>query len=124
MVATDAPLLPNQCARLAQRAGFGIARTGGVGEHTSGDLFVAFAVGNRGLPGSASVPGSSVTIPLRMLSNAHINPMFDAVVEATEEAILNALLGAETMTGRDFITAYRLDSDRLLSVIRRHGRAS
>ena len=124
VVATDAPLLPNPCARLAQRAGLGIARTGGVGEHTSGDLFVAFAVGNRGLPGSAYAPDSPIAVPLSMLSNAYINPLFDAVVEATEEAILNALLAAETMTGRDFITAHRLDPDRLLSVMRRYRRAT
>jgi D-aminopeptidase len=109
VVATNAPLLPNQCTRLAQRAGFGIARTGGVGEHTSGDIFVAFATGNRGLPGSGYGPDSPITIPLHMLSNAYINPLFDAVVEATEEAILNALLAAETMIGRDSVTAHRLD---------------
>ncbi len=105
VVATNAPLLPNQCTRLAQRAGFGIARTGGVGEHTSGDLFVAFATGNRGLPGSDYRPDSPITIPLHVLSNAFINPLFDAVVEATEEAIVNALLTAETMTGRDYVMA-------------------
>ncbi len=124
VVATDAPLLPNQCTRLAQRAGFGIARTGGVGEHSSGDLFVAFATGNRGLPGSDYLPDSPITIPLHMLSNTYINTLFDAVVEATEEAILNALLAAETMTGRDHVTAHRLDPDRLLPVMRRYGQLS
>jgi D-aminopeptidase len=124
VVATNAPLLPNQCTRLAQRAGFGIARTGGVGEHTSGDIFVAFATGNRGLPGSGYRPDSPITIPLHMLSNAYINPLFDAVVEATEEAILNALLAAETMIGRDSVTAHRLDPDRLLPVMRRYGRVA
>ncbi len=124
VVATDAPLLPNQCTRLAQRAGFGIARTGGVGEHSSGDLFVAFATGNRGLPGSDYLPDSPITIPLHMLSNTYINTLFDAVVEATEEAILNALLAAETMTGRDHVTAHRLDPDRLLPVMRRYGQVS
>lgn len=122
VVATDAPLLPNQCARLAQRAGLGVARTGGVGEHWSGDLFLAFATGNHGLPGSEYRGPSPLTVPLTMLSNTYISPLFDAVVEATEEAIVNALLAAETMTGRDGITAYNLDLDRLLAVMRRHGR--
>jgi D-aminopeptidase len=122
VVATDAPLLPNQCDRLAQRAGLGIARAGGIGEHSSGDLFLAFATGNRGLP--ASVPGveEPLTTPVRMLSNNVISPLFDAVVEATEEAIVNALLQAGTMTGRDGVTAHGLDGARLVEVLRRYGR--
>jgi D-aminopeptidase len=121
VVATDAPLLPNQCGRLAQRAGLGIARTGGVGENSSGDLFIAFATGNRGM--AAGQPGAPdpLTVPLRMLSNAYITPLFDAVVEATEEAILNAILQAGTMVGRDGITAHGLDGERLLEVLRRFG---
>ena len=122
VVATDAPLLPNQCDRLAQRAGLGIARAGGVGDHSSGDLFLAFATGNRGLP--ASIPGveEPLTTPVRMLSNNVISPLFDAVVEATEEAIVNALLQAGTMTGRDGVTAHGLDGARLVEVLRRYGR--
>jgi len=92
VAATDAPLLPNQCERLAQRAGFGIARTGGVGEHTSGDLLLAFATGNRGMTPGEHRAGEPLTVPLRMLSNSYINALFDAVVEATEEAVLNAVL--------------------------------
>jgi D-aminopeptidase len=122
VVATDAPLLPNQCERLAQRAGLGIARAGGVGDHSSGDLFLAFATGNRGLP--ASIPGvdEPLTTPVRMLSNNVISPLFDAVVESTEEAIVNALLQAGTMTGRDGVTAHGLDGARLVEVLRRYGR--
>jgi D-aminopeptidase len=122
VVATDAPLLPNQCERLAQRAGLGIARTGGVGDHSSGDLFLTFATGNRGLP--ASIPGvdEPLTAPVRMLSNNSISPLFDAVVEATEEAIVNALLEAGTMTGRDGVTAHGLDGNRLVEVLRQYGR--
>lgn len=118
VVATDAPLLPNQCERLAQRAGLGIARTGGVGEHSSGDLFLAFASGNRGLTPGAYGVDEPLTLPLRMLSNNHINPLFDAVVEATEEAILNAMLQAGTVAGRDGITAHGLDGHRLVEVMR------
>jgi D-aminopeptidase len=107
VVATDAPLLPHQCDRLAQRAGLGVARMGGVGEHSSGDLFLAFSTGNSGL--AAEGAAAERVMELRMLGDGAITPLFDAVVEATEEAILNALLGAETMTGRDGITAHRLD---------------
>ena len=117
VVATDAPLLPTQCNRLAQRVGLGVARTGGVGEHTSGDLFLAFSTGNRGLPASDLGEETALTVYVEMLSNSYITPLFDAVVEATEEAIVNALLAAETMEGRDRITAHRLDPARLLSVL-------
>jgi D-aminopeptidase len=117
VVATDAPLLPAQCARLAQRAGLGVARVGGVGENFSGDLFLCFATGNRGLPPNAPGADSRLTVDVRMLANERITPLFDAVVEATEEAILNALLAAETMTGRGGVTAYGLEPDRLLAAL-------
>jgi len=120
IAATDAPLLPGQCTRVAQRAGFGIARTGGVGEHWSGDLLLAFSTANRGMPASEMGAQTPLTVGLEMLTDAHLDPLFDAVVEATEEAILNALLGAETMTGRDGITAHAIDPDRLLAVLDRH----
>lgn len=122
VVATDAPLLPNQCDRLAQRAGLGIARTGGVGENNSGDLFLAFATGNRGLTQGAYGVEEPLTLPLRMLAHGHINPLFDAVVDATEEAILNAMLQAGTVTGRDGITAHGLDGHRLVEVMGAYGR--
>jgi len=122
VVATDAPLIPIQCARLAQRAGLGIARTGGVGEHWSGDIFIAFSTANRGLPSSDYGEDSPVAVPLTMLSNTYIDGLFDAVVEATEEAIVNALLAAATMTGRDGITAYALEPGLLLDAMRRYGR--
>jgi D-aminopeptidase len=99
VVATDAPLLPHQCNRLALRAGFGVARTGGVGEHSSGDLVIAFATGNRGLTAGESALEGPQEVQLRMLSDAFVNPLYDAVIDATEEAILNALLAAETMEG-------------------------
>ncbi len=113
VVATDAPLLPHQCDRLAQRAGLGMARMGGTGAPTSGDLFLAFATGNRRLVSDER------EVPLRMLSDAQISPFYDAVIESTEEAILNALLVAETMTGRDGNTAYRLEPDLLLEAVSR-----
>jgi D-aminopeptidase len=119
VVATDAPLLPTQCDRLAQRAGLGIARTGGVGEHLSGDLFISFATGNRGLPASEAGEVTPLTVPLTMLSNTYINALFDAAVEATEESIVNALVAAETMSGRDGLTAHRLDHELLAAAMKR-----
>ena len=120
IAATDAPLLPHQCTRVAQRAGFGIARTGGVGEHWSGDLFLAFSTANRGMPASEMGAQTPLTVNLEMLADSHIDAVFDGVVEATEEAILNALLGAQTMSGRDGLTAHALDPARLLEVLDRH----
>ncbi|HSL97031.1 MAG TPA: P1 family peptidase [Candidatus Deferrimicrobiaceae bacterium] len=122
VVATDAPLLPNQCARLAQRSGLGLARTGGLGATSSGDLFIAFATGNRGLPAGELPPERHGVIELRALVDTALDPLFEATVEATEEAIVNALLAAETMTGRDGITAHALPHDRLVEVMRHHGR--
>jgi D-aminopeptidase len=117
IVATDAPLLPHQCTRLAQRAGLGVARVGGVGEHTSGDIFLCFATGNTGLSAGELDAEGPVTLPVTMLADAYITGLYDAVVEATEEAIVNALLAAETMRGRDGNLAYALDGDRLGSVL-------
>jgi D-aminopeptidase len=104
VVATDAPLLPHQLHRLAQRAGLGVARVGGAGENGSGDIFIAFSSANRGLYGEG-------TRPVTMLGNDSIDPLFYATIEATEEAIVNAMLQAETMTGKDGATAHRLDPD-------------
>jgi D-aminopeptidase len=117
VLATDAPLLPHQCTRLAQRAGLGVARVGGVGEHTSGDLFLCFATGNTGLSAGELDAEGPITLPLTMLSDAYITGLYDAVVEATEEAIVNALIAAETMRGRDDHVAHALDGDRLRSVL-------
>jgi D-aminopeptidase len=116
IVGTDAPLLPHQCERVAQRVTMGLARMGSVGGHTSGDLFLAFSTGNTGLLSEAE------TIPVRMFPDHLMTELFIAVVDATEEAILNALLAAETMTGRDGITAHRLDPDRLVEVMRAYNR--
>jgi D-aminopeptidase len=117
VVATDAPLLPRQCDRLAHRAGLGIGRTGGLGEDSSGDLILAFSVANR-FPSTRDTQPPAVA-SVSMLLNQRMNPLFEAVVEATEEAILNALLAAETMTGRKGNTAYRLPLDLLLEAMGR-----
>jgi D-aminopeptidase len=120
VLATDAPLLPHQCERLAQRAGLGVARTGGAGEHSSGDLFIAFATGNRDLSSEDRTSGRPFTHEIRALDNAWISPLFWAAVESTEEAIANALVAAETMTGADDHIAHRLPHDRLAEVWHRY----
>jgi D-aminopeptidase len=111
VVATDAPLLPHQCERIAQRAALGVARTGGAGENSSGDLVLAFATGNQ-LPGETA----------RLVANEALDPLFYATIEATEEAIVNALLQAETLTGFRGATVHALDPDLLDGVMRRYGR--
>ena len=121
VVATDAPLLPHQCERLAQRAGLGIARAGGTGGHTSGDLFIAFATGNH-LPSEVD-EDPQLAYDVRTAGNKVVDALFDGVIEATEEAIVNALVAATTMVGRDGITAHALPHDRLLEIMARHGRA-
>jgi len=120
IVATDAPLLPLQCRRLAQRCALGVARTGGVGENGSGDLFLAFSTGNRSMGSLAADAPAVATV--RTLDNARMTPLFDAVVEATEEAILNSILAAETMTGKGGTTAHALDHALLLEALEKYGR--
>jgi D-aminopeptidase len=116
ILATDAPLLPHQCDRLAQRASIGLGRMGGGCDDGSGDIFLAFATGNGGIP-RAGLSGYPATIPLQMVPNERMTPMFYAAAEATEEAILNALLAAGTVTGRDGITAHGLTPDLLLGAL-------
>ncbi len=111
IVATDAPLLPQQCNRLAQRMGLGVGRMGGTAAHSSGDLFFAFATGNRALEQEGE-------LSLRMVSDLEITPFYEAVIEATEEAILNSMLASDTMTGREGNTVYALDPDVLLEVLK------
>jgi D-aminopeptidase len=112
LVATDAPLLPHQCDRVAQRAALGIARTGGAGENSSGDLILAWSTANR--------MGNGSTQAVTMLANERIDQVFYAAIDATEEAIVNALLAAETTTGRGGATAHRLEPELLSEVLARH----
>ncbi len=114
IVATDAPLLPFQCRRLTQRATVGLARVGGSGHNGSGDIFLAFATGNH-LPRDVDGP-----VPLSMMPNDHMDPMFDATAEAVEESILNALAAAETTVGVNGRTAHALPLDELQRVMARY----
>ncbi len=117
VLATDLPLLPLQCRRLAQRAGLGLARVGGVGHNGSGDIFLAFSSGNV-LP----IGSTAVLTGLRMLPNEEIDPLFEAAIEAVEEAILNALAMAETMTGLQGRTVHALPYDLLAEAMGRYRR--
>jgi D-aminopeptidase len=116
ILATDAPLLPTQCDRLAQRASIGLGRMGGGCDDGSGDIFLAFATGNSGISGSGK-PDPPATIALTTIPNEAMTPLFYAAAEATEAAILNALLAAGSLTGRDGITAHGLTSDLLLGAL-------
>lgn len=113
IVGTDAPFQSTQCARLARRATVGLARVGGMGFNSSGDLFLAFATGNS-LP---SPPTGPYTV--RMVPDEHIDPFFEGVAEAVEESILNALTAAETMTGLHG-TVEALPLDELQRIMRRY----
>jgi L-aminopeptidase/D-esterase-like protein len=115
-VATDAPLLPHQLKRLARRASLGLARTGSTSGNGSGDIFIAFSTAN---PRAAKPSGIA---PLTMLPNDRMDPLFEATAQATEEAIVNALVAAETMTGADNHTAIAIPHDRLRQVLRKFGR--
>jgi len=115
VVATDAPLLPHQLKRLVTRASLGVGRMGGKGENSSGDIFVAFSTAN------ARTAGDTGIVKVDMVPNARINALFYATVQATEEAIVNAMLAAETMTGANDNRVYALPVDRLREVMRKFG---
>jgi L-aminopeptidase/D-esterase-like protein len=116
VLATDAPLLPHQLKRLARRISLGLARVGSTAGNGSGDIFVAFSTAN---PGAAK---KTDTAALTMLPNERMNSLFDATAEATEEAIVNALVAAETMTGRDDHKVIALPHDRLKDVLKKYNR--
>jgi D-aminopeptidase len=122
VIATDAPMLPHQLERLAQRAGLGIARMGGSGSHSSGDIFLAFSTGNRGRLESYKTEAGTAPLDVAMIPEGSISDLFWGAIEATEEAILNALVAASSMTGRDGITAHAIDHERLVEIMARYGR--
>jgi D-aminopeptidase len=114
VIATDAPLVSDQCRRLARRATVGLARAGGIGHNGSGDLFVAFATGNHFQAGRAH------PYEIKMLPHGQLDPLFTAVADATEEAILNALCAAETMTGFQGRIAHALPLDQVAGIVERY----
>ena len=119
VVATDAPLLPNQTKRLARRASLGLARMGSTSGNGSGDIFIAFSTAN---PNAAKPAGGMAT--LSMLPNDALGPIFDATVQATEEAIVNALVAAQDMTGVDGHTVTALPHDALRQVLKKYNRTA
>ena len=116
VVATDAPLLPHQLERLARRVPIGIARVGGYGSNSSGDIFIAFSTAN---PGAAARTG---LIKTDMVPNDAMSPLFLATADATEESIVNAMIAADTMTGINGNTVYALPHERLVKILREHKR--
>ncbi|WP_348263182.1 P1 family peptidase [Telmatobacter sp. DSM 110680] len=116
VIATDAPLLPHQLKRLARRASLGLARTGSISGNGSGDIFIAFSTAN---PHADDEPGPN---NVKTVSNERISPLFEATVEATEEAIVNAMVGAKTMTGIDGHTVVALPHDKLQTVLKKYNR--
>lgn len=117
VVATDAPLLPHQLKRLARRAGLGLARTGGVAANSSGDIFLAFSTANPNAAKPAAELARAEFVP-----NDEITPLFEAAILATEEAILNALTAAKTMTGLEGRTVYALPHDEVRVVLKKYNR--
>jgi D-aminopeptidase len=118
VAATDAPLLPHQLERLARRIPMGIARLGGVASNGSGDIFIAFSTAN---PGAAAESGVT---PIAWLPNGDLTPFFQATVEATEEAIVNALVAAETMVGINGNTAPALPIEQLRDLLAKYNRVA
>ena len=116
VIATDAPLLPHQLERLARRVPMGIARLGGIASNGSGDIFLAFSTAN---PGAAAESGVT---PLAWLPNGDLTPFFEATVEATEEAIVNALVAADTMVGVNGNSAPALPIDQLRAILTKYNR--
>jgi L-aminopeptidase/D-esterase-like protein len=116
VIATDAPLIPTQLKRVARRASLGLGRDGSYSGDGSGDIFVAFSTAN---PGVASPKGIH---DLKMLPNDSLDPIFLATVQATEEAVINAMIAADTMTGINGHTAIALPHDRLREVLRKYNR--
>lgn len=116
VVATDAPLLPHQLKRLGRRASLGLARTGSTSGNGSGDIFIAFSTANAG------AANADRTGTVEMLANNRINPIFNAAVQATEEAIINALVAAETMKGINDVEVPAIDHQGLRDVLRKYGR--
>ncbi|HEX7175628.1 MAG TPA: P1 family peptidase [Pyrinomonadaceae bacterium] len=117
VVGTDAPLLPHQLKRLARRVALAVGVMGGRGEDSSGDIFIAFSTANP-----AEVSKTAGTAQLAMLPNERINPVFRAAVEATEEAIVNAMVAAETMRGINGNTVHAIPHERLREVLRKYNR--
>jgi D-aminopeptidase len=116
VVATDAPLLPQQLKRLARRVSLGLGRDGSISGNGSGDIFIAFSTANPRAEGSKTV------LDVKMVPNDSLDPIFAATVQATEEAIINAMVAAETMTGIENHKVIALPHDKLRAVLKKYNR--
>jgi L-aminopeptidase/D-esterase-like protein len=116
VIGTDAPLLPHQVKRLARRATLGLGRTGSISGNGSGDIFIAFSTANP------NVAATKAPVSVTMLPNDDLNGVFEATVQATEEAIINAMVAAETMTGYQGHTVTALPHDELREILKKHNR--
>jgi L-aminopeptidase/D-esterase-like protein len=116
VVATDAPLMPHQLKRLVTRVSLGIGRQGGFGGNSSGDIFIAFSTAN------AKTWSTDSVVSLKMVGNDRISPLFKATAQATEAAITNALLAAETTTGANDLRIFAMPVDRMLAAMKKYGR--
>jgi len=116
VVATDAPLVAHQLKRLARRVSLGLGRNGSISDNGSGDIFIAFSTAN---PGAAA---TDHVLDVKMLPNDQLAPLFAATVEATEESIINAMVAADSMTGRDNHHVTALPHDQLRAVLKKYNR--
>lgn len=116
IVATDAPFIPNQLKRIARRVPIGISRVGGYGSNGSGDIFIAFSTANK------DAANREIEKSVTFLPNDFMNPFFLATAQATEEAILNALISAETMVGINGNRVYELPHERLIEILKKYNR--
>lgn len=116
VVATDAPFLPHQLNRLVKRVSLGVGAMGGRGGNSSGDIFIAFSTANP------EIGAMDKLANLKMFPNEMINPFFEAVAQATEESIVNAMIAAETMEGRDGNKVYSIPHDRLITILKKYNR--
>lgn len=116
VLATDAPLLPHQLKRIAERIALGVGKVGGRGENGSGDIFIAFSTAN------AQAFNRKNVVSVKQFPNDQINPLFEGTVQAVEEAIINAMVAADTMKGVNDNTAYALPHDKVIELLRKYGR--
>jgi len=115
-LATDAPLLPHQLKRIAQRIALGVGKVGGRGENGSGDIFIAFSTANPGAFDRKKI------VNVKQFPNDQINPLFEATVQAVEEAIINAMIAADTMEGINGNKTYALPHHKVIELLRKYGR--
>jgi L-aminopeptidase/D-esterase-like protein len=123
VVATDAPATPDQLKRIVRRVGLGMGRMGSIHGNGSGDIFIAFSTANGGADaGNSTAPDQAPVSSLKRLIGARIDPLFTATVQATEEAITNAMIAAETMTGADYWRSYAIPHDQLRAILKKYNR--